>query len=570
MSRATRRRVEKIKRKPSEVRLPSNLHAVFSQAVAHHKALQFTQAETRYQQILDQYPTHPDSLHLLGLTYLQRGDTNKAAQLISQAIASDPKKPHYHFNLGLACEKEGKFDDSVTAYRQAVHINPSYVEALNNLGNVYRIQGKLEQAVQAFESVLRIRPKSGEAHNNLGVIYKGKKRINEAIRQYRLALEINPSHAEAHNNLGVALKDEGKLDEAAHAFQQAITCKPTYSNAHYHLGLTLLWKKHLDEALRCFQRSAELTHNHGRPVHIQTTTSARIKHDLEQMLYLQRHDLVQELPGSYIETLQMIRGQIQSQRNHSGVIRLSIEDRRHLAPSFNSIRYHGVANVLSGGTLNPHLDVAAIEANYHAKQPELTFVDQLLNEEALTNLRRFCLEATIWKKDYHNGYLGAFLAEGFACPLLLQIAEELRLRFPGIFKHHRLAQAWAFKYDSELQGLNMHADAAAVNVNFWITPDDANLDPTNGGLVVWDKEAPDEWDFKTYNSDRNNQKIRDFLERYHAKAITVPHRQNRALMFNSNLFHETDTLNFKDEYESRRINVTLLYGYRQQAQTRIS
>ena len=36
----------------------------------------------------------------------------------------------------------------------------------------------------------------------------------------------------------------------------------------------------------------------------------------------------------------------------------------------------------------------------------------------------------------------------------------------------------------------MHADAAAVNVNFWLTPDDANLDPDGGGLVVWDKEAP--------------------------------------------------------------------------------
>jgi len=111
----------------------------------------------------------------------------------------------------------------------------------------------------------------------------------------------------------------------------------------------------------------------------------------------------------------------------------------------------------------------------------------------------------------------------------------------------------------------MHADAAAVNVNFWITPDEANLDPNSGGLIVWDKEAPDEWDFKEYNNEKNADKIQDFLDRHHAEDVTIPHRQNRAVIFNSNLFHKTDTISFKNDYENRRINVTLLYGSRQKA-----
>ena len=46
------------------------------------------------------------------------------------------------------------------------------------------------------------------------------------------------------------------------------------------------------------------------------------------------------------------------------------------------------------------------------------------------------------------------------------------------------------KYDSSLPGLHVHADDALVNVNFWITPDEANLDPERGGLLVWDVPAP--------------------------------------------------------------------------------
>jgi hypothetical protein len=56
--------------------------------------------------------------------------------------------------------------------------------------------------------------------------------------------------------------------------------------------------------------------------------------------------------------------------------------------------------------------------------------------------------------------------------------------------------------------------------------------------------------------------VREFLRRSGAEAITIPYRQNRAVIFNSDLFHETDRFRFKDEYESRRLNITLLYGRR--------
>ena len=37
----------------------------------------------------------------------------------------------------------------------------------------------------------------------------------------------------------------------------------------------------------------------------------------------------------------------------------------------------------------------------------------------------------------------------------------------------------------------MHADDAAVNVNLWITDNDANLDPDSGGMIVYKEKAPE-------------------------------------------------------------------------------
>ena len=72
--------------------------------------------------------------------------------------------------------------------------------------------------------------------------------------------------------------------------------------------------------------------------------------------------------------------------------------------------------------------------------------------------------------------------------------------------------------------------------------------------------APKDWDPEKYNGDE--KAMRAFLERSDAKPITVPYRANRAVIFDSDLFHETDAIDFKDGYLNRRINLTLLYGRR--------
>ena len=45
-----------------------------------------------------------------------------------------------------------------------------------------------------------------------------------------------------------------------------------------------------------------------------------------------------------------------------------------------------------------------------------------------------------------------------------------------------------------------------------------------------------------------------------AENITIPYKQNRAAIFDSKRLHATDKYTFKDGYENRRINLTLLFG----------
>ena len=143
---------------------------------------------------------------------------------------------------------------------------------------------------------------------------------------------------------------------------------------------------------------------------------------------------------------------------------------------------------------------------------------------------------------------------------------------PNIFddvNKRNLSQMWAFKYESKCPGIDIHADFAAVNVNFWITPTKANRDydeekdiGKTGGMWIWDTGAPPDWDFTRYNGDDKTEVLK-FLEEKDSSAVYVPYKYNRCVMFDSNLFHKTADVNFLPGFDNKRINVTMLFGQRE-------
>ena len=99
---------------------------------------------------------------------------------------------------------------------------------------------------------------------------------------------------------------------------------------------------------------------------------------------------------------------------------------------------------------------------------------------------------------------------------------------------------WAFKYNSNntgpaSPGAHIHADMAAVNVNFWVTPDDAVLDKETGGLIVYEDEAAVSAEFAGYNSAASENAMRELVK--DSPTYTVPYKENRLVLFNSSALH---------------------------------
>ena len=396
--------------------------------------------------------------------------------------------------------------------------------------NLHRQAGRLSEAEKACRRILRERPSHPETNFSLGAVLFAQGKIDEAEASFRRVIHVEPNSVAGHNNLGNALFAQGKLDEAEGSFRRALALQPDMPDALKNLALVMVDRGDFAESIPLFRHHAELVY--GKPL-----SSARAGEPIPP--HKTRHDQEQR---------EYLNGGNGSGAGIAGFL-FHLEDGARV----------------SGSAVNPDRSGGDIAAQWQNSSPQVAIIDNLLTDEALERLRQYCWRSTIWHKSYANGYLGAMPEHGFACPLVAQIADELRDAYPAILHDYPLLRCWGFKYDSRHKGINIHADFAAVNVNFWIAPEEANLDPQSGGLVIWDKPAPLEWTFEQYNNPNSGQMIRNFLAQAGAKSVTVPHRANRAVIFDSDLFHETDRIVFKEGYVNRRINITMLYGRRETA-----
>lgn len=454
-----------------------------------------------------------------GVALARSRDYEGAVAAFQRAIAADPRSVAAHVNLGITFATAGQLDGAIAAFRSAIGIAPDVAQLHFNLGAALKRRGAIDEAIVCYERAAALEP-SVAILNNLGSALREQGRVDEAIATFRQALRVDERSAVVHLNLGTALEDKAELEEATAAYERACALDPALAPAQRALAQVLVERDLADQGFAEYRRYARRSRERrSSSVTGASTPPRKQRHDSEQARYLQEE----------------------------GAAELQIDE-----------------SAYSGRpVLNPANDATTIESAWGSARPKIVVVDDLLTGDALKALRRFCWRSTIWNSSYGGGYLGAFPEDGFAPAVLARASAELRARFPTIFRRLPLKLWWAFKCESGAPGIGVHADFAAVNVNFWITPDAANLDAESGGLKIWNVPAPLGWDYQKYNADP--AAIRGFLARAGAKSLIVPYRANRAVIFDSNLFHETHRPRFKDGYLNRRINITLLYGLRESA-----
>jgi len=587
-----------------------DFQSLFFRSLKAHREGDLAAAAAGYRDVLAADPGHVDATHYLGMVCYQQGEIAKALDLVGSAARSRPGDSAVLANLGLVLLASGQYRQAGEVLERSLKIRREQPDALLNLALARSSLGQYGHAAKCYRRLLQLAPGHVAGRLLLAQILLNARRPAEAREVLESGLALDPADAGLRLALGQALEMADDLDAATACYRQvagtshrstALTRlsgalrkqhrpgaalmaarSAVWSEAEDHgawraVGQALKELGWLEQAVDAFRRSHDLLRRPGGDdIELPTfsrASRAKLRHDIQQIEYLEAVGLADKSLHSVARSLRPVMEGMPASLPDGQSITLPSPVRRRLRGIYNRCHRYRETPRAAGSAVNPALAAAEITRDYRSRPPGIAWIDGFLTAEALESLRRFCLESTIWYDfEHRNGYVGAYLQDGFNCPLLLQIAEELPRALPEIFDDHVLMQLWAYKYDSCLEGIDMHADFAAVNVNFWITPDEANLNPASGGMVIWDREAPPEWSVDEYNTydPAQQQRILEYLEREGATRLVVPYRENRCVIFDSDLFHKTDDISFGDRYDERRINVTMLYGTRGGARGRRS
>jgi tetratricopeptide (TPR) repeat protein len=419
--------------------------------------------------------------------------------------------------------------------------------------------GRLDEAEAMYRRALAISPRHAGTNHNLGVVTAAQGRHQSAIAYFDEVIAAEPNYAAAHYNRAVALQELGRSREAIRGFAQACALEPDRYDAHRALGFLRLAEGERGRALDHFARTYELRRGEDRTgiaaKSLTYATRSKLLHDSEQFHYLaarRRGD------GQRFETAARIYAEVAQEFSDEASL-LSDRQLDRFGDEYNTAINIRSASEVAGRAVSDRPDREAITRRFNEDGSGVVTFDNLLTPPALSGLQRYLLESTIWHDfGYIDRFVASYLEDGLACPLLLQIVDELRGAFPELLGNLPLTQAWAFKGLAARATVDAHADDAAITVNFWVTPDAANRNPEGSGLAVCRALPPAVREVGDYDGDRERAVV--FLAQHAADILNVPYRENRAVMFRSRLLHRSDAPEFGIMYENHRINVTLLFG----------
>ncbi len=178
---------------------PDSLAAQTWLAESLRNAERLDEAEPLFREALERDPGCVPARFGLGRIALERGDPERAVELLEAVLARVPDSRRVHYQLGLAYRALGRLD------RAQLHLARGVDAAV--AGETFDPVMFLvdDPVLQEFQR----QAASREQHVERGTIALERGRLDVAEQELRRALELDPDHAEARLKLGVTLARAG-------------------------------------------------------------------------------------------------------------------------------------------------------------------------------------------------------------------------------------------------------------------------------------------------------------------------------------------------------------------------
>lgn len=171
---------------------PSNHELSFFLAETFFNDAQMEPALVYFERVLDTKPGHFESLVYGGVLHHERGNPQRAEELLRRSVTLFPEAFLPSFSLGAVYAGQGRLQQAVVFLEKAVALDP-IPQAYFLLGSCCYEMGKTSTAIRRLEETLRLDPTFTGAHHLLGLAYLDRRWYRKALKILRQGLHLTPS-----------------------------------------------------------------------------------------------------------------------------------------------------------------------------------------------------------------------------------------------------------------------------------------------------------------------------------------------------------------------------------------
>lgn len=158
--------------------------------------------------LLKKNPEYVILYNLIGSSYQNIGQYNKAQKSFVDGLKLDPKNIALMNNLAMAYKNLLKYSESEELYLKIISLNNKYINAYINLGNLKRDLNKFSEAIKLYEKALLLDQKNPTIHYLLAIAHQGIGNFAESITYSKKTLELDPNFTRADHIISQLTKYE--------------------------------------------------------------------------------------------------------------------------------------------------------------------------------------------------------------------------------------------------------------------------------------------------------------------------------------------------------------------------
>jgi predicted O-linked N-acetylglucosamine transferase (SPINDLY family) len=178
----------------------SSIADLLEQAAEHHKAGRMDQASALCRDVLRQDAGNPMALHRLGLLARDRGQKDKALDLLLRAARLLPKSAEIHADLGKTLVRYRNFGPAIQRLELALSIDPQRSDDYLWLAGAYADIGRSDKVIETCDRAVEFSAEDPQIASRIAGAIMTQGRMADALQIWRRAVAAKPD-ASAHSAL---------------------------------------------------------------------------------------------------------------------------------------------------------------------------------------------------------------------------------------------------------------------------------------------------------------------------------------------------------------------------------